>query len=48
MPMNGYSTPYGPGQLDICSKIHLGEEIIAAIEGTVEGETHIDPAVATR
>ena len=23
-----------------------GEEIIAAIEGTVEGETHIDPAVA--
>ncbi len=23
-----------------------GEEIITAIEGTVKGETHIDPAVA--
>ena len=46
MPMNGYSTPYGPGRPDICSKIHLGEEIIAAIEGTAEGETHIDPTVA--
>ncbi len=36
------------GAADYLLKDSSGEEIIEAIEGTVEGETHIDPAVATR